>query len=199
MNKTIRAVQTYLVLAFPFVIAVAVWHSLQQNNVGVLDQRSIFATVAWEILSWNLMLWFAVLFGFLVALVFSSEAREATLTRLANIKDRDEREKYITGQAARSAYLSTLSIMILLLVLSVVNLRVTNLPAGTQVDGKTKAVSIGINLSLTEETQLSSDSKEQAMVESKGIPLSKTAIIFALLAWQLFMFNRTARKEMLSA
>jgi hypothetical protein len=199
MNRTIRAVQTYLVLAFPFVIAVAVWHSLQQNNLGVLDQNSIFATIAWEILSWNLMLWFVGLFAFLVALVFSSEAREATLTRLANIKDRDEREKYITGRAARSAYLSTLSIMILLLVLSVVNLKVTNLPDGAQADGKTKAVSIGINLSLTDDTQLGTDKKEQALVESKGIPLSKTAIIFALLTWQLFMFNRTARKEMLSA
>ena len=194
MIKTIRAFQTYLVLALPFVIAVAVWHSLQQNNPGLLDQTSFFATAAWEILSWNLMLWFAVLIGFLVALIFSSDAREATLSRLANIKDRDEREKYITGKAAQSAYLSTLSIMILVL-----SLRVSNLPADAQADGKTKAVSIGINLSLTDETPAAGEGQNQAVFESKGIPVSKTAIIFVLLSWQLFMFNRTARKEMLSA
>jgi hypothetical protein len=48
----------------------------------------------------------------------STAAQETTLRRIANIRDRDEREEFLTGQAARVSYLSTLAAGIFLLFLS---------------------------------------------------------------------------------
>lgn len=115
--KLLRLAQTYLIVALPFVVAVAFWSDWVPE--GKLAPEAPFALRAlWEVLSYNLMLWFAVLVVFLVALVGSSVAREATLRRIADIRDRDEREEYLTGQAARTSYIATLAFGIFLLFLS---------------------------------------------------------------------------------
>ena len=114
MNKIIRYIQNYLICALPFVIGCMVWETIQPD-IQFGKSSSIIAKVLWELLSWNLMLWFAFLVLFLISLVAISSVREKTLRRLANLHERDEREQYITGKAARAAYISTLSFLILFL------------------------------------------------------------------------------------
>src|SRR5262245_19232233 len=108
MNKTMRILQNYLIYALPLVITCMIWSTFNQKS------KSNFFLVRglWEILSWNLMAWFAILIVFLALLVIFPAVRERTLKRLANLKERDEREQYITGKASRSAYIATLSLLI---------------------------------------------------------------------------------------
>lgn len=196
MSKVIRFVQNYLVCAFPFVIACAVWSSFRGKG-AVQGDASILVTGLWELLSWNLMLWFATLLLFLVLLVIVPEARDRTLKRLANLKVRDEREEYITGKASRTAYISTLSVMILFLFLSIFSLNITRVSENEAIDGRTKNLSIGLQFDLTDNPKTNANENGQVLFESKDIPLSKTAILLVLLSWQLVAFNITARKEQL--
>ena len=197
VDKLVRFIQNYLVMALPFVIACSIWGTVRDGEREILRDVSLLARASWELLSWNLMLWFAVLIVFLVLLVVSPEARERTLKRLANLKERDEREQYITGKASRAAYVSTLSILILFLFMSILTLNVSRIPPNEAVEGKTKQVSIGLNFKLTDEPRVQSRDSGLVLFESKDIPLSKTAIILILLSWQLVAFNVSARKEQL--
>lgn len=196
MIKVIRFIQNYLVFALPFVIGCAVWSSVRSEN-EILGNASVATKVLWEVLSWNLMLWFATLISFLILLVVLPDARERTLKRLANLKERDEREEYITGKASRAAYISTLSLMIFLLFISIFSLNITRVPESEAIDGKTKKLSIGLQFNLTDSPRTQTNQTGQVLFESKDIPLSKTAILFVLLGWQLVAFNLTARKEQL--
>lgn len=114
MIKFIRCVQNYLLYALPFVLICMAWGTVQTES-EILRDATFLIKASWEVLSWNLMLWFAVLIMFLFLLVLIPSAREKTLIRLANLKVRDEREQFITGKAARSAYISSLSLLIVLL------------------------------------------------------------------------------------
>lgn len=196
MNKVVRIIQNYLACALPFVIACAVWSSLRSEG-DILGSASVFTKGLWELLSWNLMLWFAALISFLILLVALPEARERTLKRLAGVKERDEREEYITGKASRAAYIATLSLLILLLFLSVFSLNITRAPENEAIDGKTKRLSIGLQFNMTDIPKSQTNQSGQVLFESKDLPLSKTAILFVLLSWQLVTFNLTARKELL--
>ncbi len=195
MNKVLKYIQSYLLFAFPFVLASMFWSSFDPER-GMLS--SSLLRLAWEVLSYNLMAWFVTLIIFLVFLVASATAREKTLKRLANIKERDEREQYITGKASRAAYISTLSLLIFFLFISIFSLNIYRAPESEAVNGKTGTVAIGLGFSLIDKPRLQTDSENKVIFETKDIPLSKTAIILILIAWQLMIFNVTARREMLN-
>ncbi len=91
------------------------------------------------------------------------------MKRLANLKERDEREEWITGRASRAAYLASLSLMILALFFSVFSFDISR-----------SAVSIGLHFSFFEGT---------------GIAFSKAGLVLVLLVWQLLTFNLAARRE----
>src|SRR5688572_13049051 len=139
--RKIRYLQSYLVFALPFVLLTMLWSHFQSEPT-ILQSGSGFTRVMWEIFSWNLMLWFVLLFVFLLSLIFYPAARESTLKRLANIKERDERESLITGRAARKTYLSTLSLLIFLFFISTLNVDIKRVPEAQAVNGKTGVVNI---------------------------------------------------------
>jgi hypothetical protein len=168
VHKAIRFIQTYLVVSIPFVAAAMIWGTFQTQEQA-LASGALLNKVLWEVLSWNLMIWFAVLVLFLVVLVVQPSARENTLKRLANLKERDEREEWITGRASRAAYLASLSLLILALFFSVFSFDISR-----------SAVSIGLHFSFFEAT---------------GIALSKAGLVLVLLVWQLLTFNLAARRE----
>ena len=195
MNKTIRLIQNYLLFTLPLVVMCMIWGEFSPETNH--ESYSTLQKVIWEILSYNLMFWFAVLILFLFILVFNKQSREMTLTRLTNIKERDEREEVITEKASKMTYISSLSILILFLFLSVFTINIHRVPQDQAINGKTGSVSIGLHFNFFDSPQVKTNTKGEIIFESKDIPLSKSAILLVLIAWQLMTFNLAARKESL--
>ncbi len=193
VNKLIRYIQFYLLIGLPFVIACMVWSNARSES-EVLQNAGFFAKASWEILSWNLMLWFALLIIFLVMLVAIPSVRDNTLRHLANLKERDEREEYITGKAASAAYISTLSLVIFFLFFSVFSLSIFFMPKD-QLHKKRITVAIHVGINLLEKTNPEIIPQGEVLFSTKNIMPSSSSILIILLAWQLLIFNYTARKE----
>ena len=194
MNKFVRWTQNYLLFALPFVLICMAWSSLKSEK-EIIAGASFLVSAAWEVLSWNLMLWFVALIVFLVVMVAVPSVREKTLVRLANLKERDEREEFITGKASRTAYVSSLSVLIFLLFFSIFSVNISHRPeAERAIDGKTKTLAIGLGFSLLDKPR-TEVSQDKVIFESQDIPLSKTGIILIVLLWQLAAFSIAARRE----
>ncbi len=193
MNKVNKWLQNYLVFSFPFVLVCMAWGSIQSDR-EILLSGSFLAKAAWEVLSWNLMIWFLCLVVFLILMVFIPSTREMVTRRIANIKERDEREIYITGQASKKAFTSTLSILIFLFFISIFTFNVSKIPPEEIVNNRKKSLSIGLNFKLTDDPKIEKDPNGQVLVESKDIPISKSAILLLLIVWQISMFGFSARK-----
>ena len=194
MQKFIRGVQTYLLFAVPLVVLIMIWGTIQPESEVV--KNSFFVKFLWEALAWHLMFWFSVLILFLISLVVLPKTREHTLLRLANIKDRDEREEFVTGKAAKSAYISGLSLLLLLLFFSMFQLQITRLPAEQAINGKTGILNLGMHFSLIDDPKIETSSSGKVLFETKDIPLSKSGILLILLAGQILAFHLRAKKEM---
>lgn len=191
MIKMIRFIQTYLLVAFPFVIACMVWQTIYPGT-----PTSFVSKIIVELLGWNLMIWFAVLILFLFLLVLLPSVREKTLRRLANLKERDEREEYITGKASRSAYVATLSLMIFFLFFSMFSFNIYRSPEQAALTGKRHTAAIQVGFSLLDNKPAINDSQYgEPLFKSKNFSLSTTAILLILISWQLLAFNLAARKE----
>lgn len=184
--RTTRLLQNYLVTALPFVLASIIWSSFVPS--GHVD--GAVSGLLWTVLSFNLILWFTTILVFLTMLVASSRVREMTLARLSCVCPRDEREEFITGQAAKVSYTATLSLLALLLFLSVFSVNIDTLaqPAA----GKNHTLSIGIDFNLWAEPL--ADRSAQTVFGFDGIPLSDEAILLVVLLWQLLFFTSAARR-----
>ncbi len=193
MSKFIKILQTYLMIGLPFIVVTMIWGKLGNAEDS---QKPWVQSILWEILSWNLMLWFALLIVFLIFLVFFKPAQEQTLKRVANIKEQDEREEYITGRASRGALISTLSILILLLFLSIFRLDIRQLPPEKAVAGKSGTLSIGLGFKMFDDPILEKTEEGKIWFQSKDLLLSKTGIILLIMIWQMTSYHLIARREL---
>lgn len=193
VNKIVRFIQNYLLFALPFVIAFMVWDTIRPEN-DLANSTAIIQTLR-HLLILNMILWFAVLILFLVSLVAIPSIREKTLKRLANIKERDEREQYITGKAARSTYISMLSLMLFLLFFSIFSVNLSRLPENQAPPHHRLNLSIGLGFSLLNKSETEKIPGEKLIFGTKNISLSNSTIILILLCWQLLTFNIAARRE----
>ena len=196
MNKANRWLQNYLIYALPFVIVTMIWATFRELGDGPkLPNGGILVESAfWEFFSWNLIIWFSLLAVFICLIVFHTKTREQVIRRIANIKERDEREEYVTAKASRAAFMASLSLLLLLLFISIFNVNITKYPPTEAMNGKTGILTIGLHFSLLDEPKAKTDSQGKVLFESKDIPLSKPAILLGLILWQLGSFRWSSRK-----
>jgi hypothetical protein len=188
-----KALQTYLFVGFPFVVACATWQFFVSERT-IAATASGLTTFIWDVLSWNVVMWFAALIIFLLTLLISSTFRNAVITRIANINDRDEREAQITGVATKNTFIASLAFTIVLLFVSVFSLSLTPIPESQQFDGKTKQVHISMNFRLFDERPSKSDEQSPEGFNSRDFSPSASSCLLALLTWQLISFRVSARR-----
>lgn len=195
MTLALRYLQSYLAYSLPAVVLCLAWSAWRQSH-GTSSPGFWIAQILWELLSWNLMLWVLGLIVFLFILVFLPSARDRTLRRLANLRERDEREEYITGRASRAAYLSTLSILILMLFFSTFTVNVYRQPESESAGGKRGTLSLGLQFHLFDPAPSKHLQTDEVFFESKDIPFSKSALLLFVLLWQLVAFRVGANQEL---
>jgi hypothetical protein len=190
--------QRYLAWAFPFVLIAMLWSRHCDGGPDV--SAPAWLKLLWEVSSWNLMIWFAGILVFLLLLLFRTKSGDQFLKQLARLKERDEREVLITGQAARSAFLSTTGLLIFLIAVTSVQLSVKNLrPEEIRPDGHTKTISLGLDFDLLEKPKpLATDAHDDddVVVEKSGLPISKLGLLMFILFWQLSAFYLSSRREL---
>lgn len=184
MSKVIRWVQNFLMIGFPIAVFFMILSKTLSNPSHLLS--SIMGLV--------IVSWFALLIFFLITLVLNSNVREKTLCRLANLKERDEREEYITGKATRTAYISTLSLIILFLFFSMFSINLNRAPKPNTNDHRYE-LNLSFGFSLWNKSETKTNPEIIAVFNSKDVTPSMSTMMLILLGWQLISFNLSARKE----
>lgn len=195
MMKLHRFIGKYLLYSIPAVGALFVW-SLFQKQQDIINTGSRSLMIVWEILSWNLMLWFAMVMYILFVLLVSPAFRTAFLSKLGRIKERDEREEHITGKAAVKTFYSTLAVLLVFLFFSIVTITVTKVSPERAFNGKQHNLTIGMSFSFYETDRETTADTGVTIIASSRLPLSKEMVIVMLLLWHLGSFYISSRKVM---
>ncbi len=192
MNKIDRLAYKYVLYVLPLVGVLLVWGLIEDPTA--LSVSTGTKRIVWDFLGWFFMAWVALSFYLSVRLVLSSENRNAFLKRLVKIKDSDEREEYITGQAAKFSLLSSVAILFMFLFLSLIRVSVNKDINPTE--GKKGSISIGMNITpfqVKDNSIASNESKE--VFAYSGMPLSNFLLILFLIFWQLGSYRLSLRES----
>ncbi|MES2855266.1 MAG: hypothetical protein V4692_05360 [Bdellovibrionota bacterium] len=195
-------VQRYLLYVFPVVLFVVIWSQLQSER-EIRSSSNLLTVGLWEVTSWSLIIWFFLLPVFILILTFSQRAKDEFFKKISLIRERDEREELITGVATKRAFVSTLSLLILLVFLSAFKFNITKLPPEEAINGKSKTLSISMGFKLLDDAKVEpanpdsgvGGAPDAVLVESRELPLSKTAILLLVIGWQLAVYRLSVRRE----
>ncbi|MCE5299981.1 MAG: hypothetical protein LLG37_03780 [Spirochaetia bacterium] len=190
MEKINKLLSKYLIYAVPFHLLFIAGAYLGHAKVPFMGLAA--AKVFIDILSWNFILWFAVIVFMVCQLLFNGAYRSGffeAIKRMAGVKERDEREAAAVDSAARYAYISTLSLLVFILFVLSVSVTIGKLPPDKVVDGKTKTISIGAGIALWDDGAAQPAQDGSGVIFSTArLPLSKWSLIALITAWHLLSF-----------
>jgi hypothetical protein len=185
MKKFNNYVLKYLLFSFPLVLVV--FFVSQTGFVGIV----------WEILVWHMILWFMVLVYALCALLVSPHLRDRFLSKLARIKERDERESHIIGKSSRFTFFSTLALLMFFLFFATVNITVSRLPVEQRVNGKKHQLSIGLSYRIFENDNKEAQKTNVIFSTQSSLPFTRQNMLVLIIIWHLGTFYYSSRRMQL--
>lgn len=189
LNKFDRFSFLYLVGLSPLIFGFMVW------AVYTNFDESTGGGFFWDLFGWLFIAWTLDLIYLVTKMVFSKRVRDVVMTKLAGMKERDEREIIVSGSAAKFSFLSTLALLLFLFVFSVSSLTISKHPVNA--DKKSGKVQIGFNIkALDDEALVHEQTGEVESYNYKSFPLSKPMIILLLIFWQVGTYHLVARREL---
>ncbi len=192
LNRFDRYALKYFVYTSPIFIIFMIWASVEFS--GVADKTTLSGGM-WDYFGIFFIAWVAILLYTVSKMLFSKKFRDTTMARLAGIKERDEREGVVAGNAAKFSFLSTFALLLFLLVFSVTNLSVIKKPNPTT--GKNGMVTVGFGMKAYDETGFTHEKKDgEESYNYKSIPLSKPFLLLLIMAWQIGSYHLIARREL---
>lgn len=170
----------------PLVVGYAVFaYSVEWQTVG----QDRWIRTVYDAGGLMLALWMLISVLISVRLVLSTQFREMVLAKLTFIKERDEREAYMTGRAAKDTMLTSMALLIFLFCLSCFQVSLHNLPPEQAIDGKTRAVSLGVKFELF-------DPATTKNTNESLLPFSSSSLLLGLLVLQVASYNYSMKRRM---
>ncbi len=142
--------------------------------------------------------WTLITFFLTIAMFFSKRLRNDVLSKLSGIKERDEREVQIVGKALKSTYLSTMTILLFLLIISLFNIYIEKKSVDSIEPGQprnTVMIHMGFNI-IDHNAVITQKEGCDEYFEINDLPISSSALIFILMLWQIFSYRHVSRRTM---
>ena len=180
---------------FPVVVVFAVYAYCYKE--GFINHDHVFLGFLNGLAGLVLGVWIFLSLYLSVRLMVSEPFRDHVIARLTFIRERDEREALLTGRATRTAFMTSLAILIFLFFLSCFQVSIYKVPPEMAVDGKTGFINLVFSFRLLElpKPGMPEDSIEKEYIFNyTGLPLSSTTLILLLILWQIISYNYSMRR-----
>lgn len=145
-----------------------------------------------------ILLWTPVTFFLTISMFFSKSLRNEVLARLSGIKERDEREVQIVGNALKSTYLTTMTLLLFFLFVSLFYIHVGKKPSiGAGVNEAPIEVCLKLEYHLIDaNTIITQKNGFDKYFEVNDLPISSSTLILMLLLWQIFSYRHVSRRSL---
>lgn len=193
LNRFDRYAIYYFALSSPVFISFMIWASFEfkgASNPAKLNGGW------WDVFGWFFIAWVLDLLYIVTKMLVSKNVRDIIMNKLAGIKERDEREMLVAGNAAKFAFLSTFALLLFMLVFSVTNFKVSK-DQTSPAENKGLAV-IGFGATFIDEKAIvyEKTDKENFSFNYTSFPITKPFMIILLMFWQIGSYHLIARREL---
>ncbi len=137
----------------------------------------------------SFMAWILSLAYFLVAFCVSRGVRLSIIRRLSGLTELDERERELTGQAARNTFIMMTAVILGCILLALFSVTITRTPA----DRTGLAFSLGVNISVEDFVSVTPEPGGGTRLELHALPYKFAVPLICLLLIQVVAFRFFSR------
>ena len=188
-KKTVIGIVFY---TFPLAIIGFLIIGIYENKIApILPGFYMFSLV--YALFWTLITLFLT-----IAMFFSGRLRTDVLSKLSGIKERDEREVQIAGKALKSTYLSTMTILLFLLIISLFNIQIEKKSVDSIEPGELRnSVKIHLGFKIIDHNAVITQKEGyDKYFDLNDLPISSSSLIIILMLWQIFTYRHITRRAL---
>lgn len=194
MNKFDKYLVTYVKYTSLVFIIFMIWASEEFKDLAGL-QETTASGGWWNVFGVFFIAWVLGIFYIVFKMLFSKNLRNIIMSKMAGIKERDERESLVAGNAAKFSFLSTFAILLFFLLFSSMNFTFAKGPKNAE--GKSGYFSLGFGLKLYDSKAVTHEKVDDRNVyKYNTIPLTTPMILLFIMFWQLGSYHLVARKEL---
>jgi len=180
---------------FPLFIVLAVFAYFYSESV--FDPGLGYVRIINNFAGLIITVWMALLLYLSVRLMISEQFRDQVIVKITFMRERDEREEFLTGKATRATFSTSLAILIFLFCLACFQISIYKLPPDKAVNGKTGMITLGMGFSLLEsdrQEQHADTIQKEYIFDYRGLPVSSATIILLIIIWQVGYYNYSMRR-----
>ena len=192
MNRFDRYALYYLIGTAPVFIIFMIWASITHPTAA---EQGTFKGGLWDVFGWFFIFWVLDLFYVVIKMLFSKKLRNTVMAKMAGVKERDERESLVAGNAAKFSFLSTFAILLVMLLFSSANFTVKKHPENVQ--QKTGMATVGFGFKFIDDAALTHEKNGEIETFSyNSLPITKPVLIFLIMLWQIGSYHLVARRDL---
>jgi hypothetical protein len=142
--------------------------------------------------------WTLITFLLTIAMFFSRRLRNDVLAKLSGMKERDEREVQIVGKALKSTYLSTMTILLFLLIISLFDIHVEKKSVDSVEPGQLRnsgSIHLGFDI-IDHNAVITQKEGYDEYFDLNDLPISSSTLIILLILWQIFSYRHVTQKAL---
>lgn len=181
----------------PFAAIAVVMDLMGYNTRG---QQKTLINYMFDIVGWGTMVWCVAVFYLFFAIAFNEKLKNSLIRWMAGIRENDERETYLTGQISKKTFITTTSLLILLLFLSALQVVVYQIPEAKRTPDKNGEIRIGMGFPLLADSTPTVENNEDPdkiyLINYKGLPLTSGSTFLLITVLQMGVFYFYSRKEL---
>lgn len=192
MNKFDRILMKYFIVYIPALVLLIMLSLFiardQSTNALILPDpiNTLFGV--------TLIIWILTSLYLFIKMIISQTFRDQTLKKVLKVKETDEREALISGEAAKISMLSTMAFLLFILFLSTLNIQIHKKP-GAQLWEMKKEHSLTIGFDPFMQPPQASP-LDVEVITYTGLPLPTPILLIIVFFWQLGAFHLVSNRMM---
>lgn len=194
MNKLDKFLGQYFILALP-VLGVFAFFSFIYGADNLSQAQGVLRHFN-DLVGWILMIWILTSLYLFTRMILSVKFRDQTIKRFIRLKETDERESLMSGEAAKLSMISTFALMTFLIFLSSMTVSIGKVHGEDLFkNDQQHFISIGFDpLTINKKQRSYSNNNRTEFFTYSGLPVPTTIILLFVLCWQLISFHLIVRK-----
>lgn len=198
MSRLDKLIVKFFIFAAPFVAGFLITATMTNTaqEIAVLHE-------GWKLYLWNafgviFVSWTILGLFFLTKLVISAKLRKGFFSYFSSMRERDEREEQITGEAAKFSMLSTLALLFLFLFLNLFTVTFGKYSEDVRErENKHNYITMGMGFSTFNQHSVVKELKKGGLevFTYTGVPISKSALILILVFWLFSTYHYSVKKQ----
>lgn len=195
MKKINTVVIIYFLIGLPLVVSSA-FFKLGDTFFDMAGKGGFWGSLN-SFIGATFGLWIISTFYLGFALISSAKFREELVARIIRLKQRDEREVFSAGTAAKKTFFMSVAAISFLFVVSLVHLQIENIPANqVKEDGHHHIIKMGFGFLPWTPAKYEPPIVDPNVVYNFQLPLTTTGTLLFLLVWQFGSFYWYSHKSL---